>query len=62
MNYLQVHLRRCSLDAISEEGKYAQFCTQCMMRTIEAKNRKYPPSQREVHCIIRRLESYCSLQ
>ena len=58
LSYLQAHLRRCSLDAHTEEGKFAQFCVQCMTRTIEAKNRKYPPSQREVHCIIRRYKCY----
>ena len=54
LHYLQTHLHRCALDSHTEEGAYAQFCLHCMNRTIEAKNRKYPPSQREVHCIIRR--------
>ena len=54
LNYLQAHLRRCTLDTHSEEGQYAQFCLKALNRTIESKNRKYPPSQREIHCIIRR--------
>lgn len=54
LSYLQAHLRRCGIDSHTEEGKYAQFCMQCLNRTIQTKNRKYPPSYREVQCIIRR--------
>ena len=28
LNYLQIHLRRCSLDPYSDEGKFAQFAMQ----------------------------------
>ena len=28
LDYLQAHLRRCSIDAHSEEGRFAQFCVQ----------------------------------
>merc|ERR1719171_2977823 len=29
---LTAHLRRCGLDASTEEGRYAQFCQQCLNR------------------------------
>jgi len=54
LNYLQAHLRRCSIDTLTEEGKFAQFCMQSLTRTMQTKNRKYPPSYREVQCTIRR--------
>ena len=46
-----------------------QFClvcavfvvVQCLNRTLTAKNRKYPPSYREVQCIIRRYYSLASV-
>ena len=51
LNYLQAHLRKCSMDSETEEGKFAQFCQLTMSRTIENKNRKYPPSRQEVSAI-----------
>lgn len=51
LQYLTAHLRRCGLDASTEEGKFAQFCQQCLNRTIMNKNRKYPPSHQEILCI-----------
>ena len=52
------HLRLYSCDPDSEEGKFAQFCHQCMLRTIENKNRKYPPSKQEIGCVTRRSQVY----
>ncbi|EGD81471.1 myosin-X [Salpingoeca rosetta] len=51
LQYLSAHLRRCGLDGSTEEGKYAQFCQQCLNRTIMNKNRKYPPSRQEIVCV-----------
>lgn len=48
LNYLLAHLKKCGSDSETEEGKFAQFCQQCCTRTIENKNRKYPPSRQEV--------------
>eukprot|EP00118_Oscarella_pearsei_P025077 m.307450 g.307450 ORF g.307450 m.307450 type:complete len:2013 (+) comp42307_c0_seq1:102-6140(+) len=52
--YLIAHLRRCSLETSSEEGKFAQYCIQAVQRTQRNKNRKYPPSRQENLCVIRR--------
>ncbi|XP_055956825.1 myosin-I heavy chain isoform X1 [Patella vulgata] len=54
LKYLQVHLKKCSMDATTEEGKYARFCYKCLSRTLEKKRRKFPPSSREVECTIHR--------
>ena len=58
LNYLNVHLRRCSLDPETEEGKFAQFCVTVLSRTLENKNRKYPPSRQEVLCVSKRQPVY----
>ena len=33
---------------------HAHIHTQCLNRTVQKKNRKYPPSHVEVQCVIRR--------
>ena len=59
LNYLHAHLRRCGLEAHNEEGKFAQYCLQTLQRTIDAKNRKYPPSRQEAFCVVHRFD--CSV-
>ncbi|EDQ90831.1 uncharacterized protein MONBRDRAFT_15843, partial [Monosiga brevicollis MX1] len=49
--YITAHLRSRGLDMASEEGKWAQFCRTVMARTLQNKNRKYPPSQVEIDCV-----------
>ncbi|XP_052766932.1 myosin-I heavy chain-like isoform X3 [Mya arenaria] len=51
LKYLNSHLRKCSLDTTTEEGKYARFCHKCMIRTQEKKQRKFPPSAKEIECV-----------
>lgn len=58
LNLLQAHLRVCSADPNTEEGKFAQFCKQCLTRTLENKNRKYPPSRQEIMCVMKRAAVY----
>lgn len=58
LSYIAAHLRRCAADPDTEEGKYAQFAQQCMSRTLENKNRKYPPSKVEMACVVKRSPIY----
>ncbi|CAG5127788.1 unnamed protein product, partial [Candidula unifasciata] len=52
--YVICHLKKCSLDAATEEGKFARFSLKCLTRTIEKKRRKFPPSIAEIQCVIQR--------
>ncbi|XP_045181128.2 myosin-I heavy chain-like isoform X2 [Mercenaria mercenaria] len=54
MKYLNCHLKKCSLDTTTEEGKFARFCNKCLTRTQEKKKRKFPPSTKEIDCVISR--------
>eukprot|EP00039_Didymoeca_costata_P024022 m.9005 g.9005 ORF g.9005 m.9005 type:complete len:2048 (+) comp3994_c0_seq1:287-6430(+) len=58
LNLIHAHLRLCSADPNTEEGKFAQFCRQCLTRTLENKNRKYPPSRQEIMCVVKRAAVY----
>lgn len=58
LGMINTHLKLYSSDPDTEEGKFAQFCRQCMLRTIENKNRKYPPSKQEIGCVTRRSQVY----
>ncbi|XP_041351468.1 unconventional myosin-VIIb-like isoform X2 [Gigantopelta aegis] len=52
--YLQCHLKKCSMDSTTEEGKYARFCHKCLSRTLEKKRRKFAPSTKEIECVAQR--------
>ncbi|XP_074662295.1 pleckstrin homology domain-containing family H member 2-like [Tubulanus polymorphus] len=54
LHYLQSHLRKCAIERITEEGKFAVFCQKCLNKTLEKQNRKFPPSYREISFIIQR--------
>lgn len=58
LNYIQCHLRICVLETSTEEALYAQFALTCLTRTLENKNRKYPPSSQEIMCAVRRAPIY----
>ncbi|KAL4238111.1 hypothetical protein ACF0H5_002823 [Mactra antiquata] len=51
MKYLNCHLKKCSLDTTTEEGKFARFCHKCLTRTQEKKKRKFSPSAKEIDCV-----------
>ncbi|KAK3585200.1 hypothetical protein CHS0354_027488 [Potamilus streckersoni] len=48
LRYLQCHLKKCSLDTTTEEGKFARYCNKCLARSQEKKKRKFPPSFQEI--------------
>ncbi|CAL1545802.1 unnamed protein product [Lymnaea stagnalis] len=52
--YVQCHLKKCSMDTTTEEGKYARFALKCLNRTSEKKRRKFAPSVKEIQCIVQR--------
>ncbi|KAL3874589.1 hypothetical protein ACJMK2_037577 [Sinanodonta woodiana] len=54
LRYLQCHLKKCSLDTSTEEGKFARFCNKCLARTQEKKKRKFPPSFQEIEFTLMR--------
>ncbi|KAI1280289.1 Myosin-I heavy chain [Halotydeus destructor] len=46
--YLHAHLRKCTLDEVTEEGQIAQFTLKNLQGTLETKGRKYAPSRAEI--------------
>ncbi|KAG8194585.1 hypothetical protein JTE90_013323 [Oedothorax gibbosus] len=54
ISYLHAHVRRCSIDEVTEEGQYAQFSLRCLMRSLETHGRRWPPSKQEIGCTISR--------
>lgn len=56
--YLINHLKRCSSDYITEEGKYARFAEKCLFKTQGTRRRQWPPSREEIICTINRRPIY----
>ncbi|CAB0010734.1 unnamed protein product [Nesidiocoris tenuis] len=56
--YLIAHLKRCSGDCITEEGKYARFAEKCLHKTQGTRRRQWPPSKEEIMCTINRRPIY----
>ncbi|KAL0269418.1 UNVERIFIED_CONTAM: hypothetical protein PYX00_007160 [Menopon gallinae] len=56
--YLIAHLKRCSSDCITEEGKFARFAEKCYYRTQGTRRRQWPPSREEIMCTINRRPIY----
>lgn len=56
--YLIAHLKRCSSDYVTEEGKYARFADKCLYKTQGTRRRQWPPSREEIMCTINRRPIY----
>ncbi|KRK05527.1 uncharacterized protein Dyak_GE11042 [Drosophila yakuba] len=56
--YLIAHLKRCSSDFLSEEGKYARFAENCFFRTQGTRRRQWTPSREEILCTTNRRPCY----
>jgi myosin-7 len=54
LEYARAHLKRSAISSQSEESRHAQFVQSTLSRTIENKNRKYPPSRNEIVCVCNR--------
>ncbi|XP_022913849.2 unconventional myosin-VIIa [Onthophagus taurus] len=56
--YLIGHLKRCSSDYVTEEGKFARFAEKCLQKTQGTRRRQWPPSREEILCTINRRPVY----
>lgn len=52
LSYLHSHLRRCSLDQVTDEGQYAQFALRSLRGTLDTRGRRYAPSETEILCTV----------
>ncbi|XP_023167899.2 myosin-I heavy chain isoform X3 [Drosophila hydei] len=59
--YLMAHLKRCSSDFLSEEGKYARFAEKCFLRTQGTRRRQWSPSCEEILCTTNRRPCYSKI-
>ncbi|XP_070135600.1 unconventional myosin-VIIa isoform X2 [Drosophila bipectinata] len=59
--YLLAHLKRCSSDYMSEEGKYARFAEACVFRTQGCRRRQWTPSSEEILCTTNRRPCYAKI-
>jgi myosin heavy subunit len=48
LSYLYAHLRRCSMDQVTDEGQYAQFTLRSLQGTLDTKGRRCAPSELEI--------------
>lgn len=48
LSYLYAHLKRCSLDQVTDEAQYAQFTLRSLQGTLDTKGRKCAPSETEI--------------
>lgn len=46
--YLFAHLKRCSLDQVTDEGDFARFTLKSLQGTLDTKGRRYAPSETEI--------------
>lgn len=61
LRYLYSHLRRCSLDQVTDEGQYAKFTLRNLQGTIETKGRKLAPSESEILSTINCRQIYATV-
>ncbi|KAH8275039.1 hypothetical protein KR018_000045, partial [Drosophila ironensis] len=59
--YVVAHLKRCSSDYMSEEGKYARFAETCFFRTQGTRRRQWTPSCEEILCTTNRRPCYSKI-
>jgi len=59
--YLVSHLKLCSADVISEEGKFARFAEKCLFKTMNSRRRQWSPSAQEILCTISRRLIYARI-
>ena len=61
LSYLHAHLRKCSLDQVTEEGSFASFALKNLQGSLETRGRKVQPSRTEVQSTINRRRCYARI-
>ncbi|XP_046440084.1 myosin-I heavy chain-like isoform X4 [Daphnia pulex] len=59
--YLIAHLKLCSADVTSEEGKFARFAEKCLYKTMNSRRRQWSPSSQEILCTVSRRLIYARI-